>query len=237
MAPNDIYQFSLISALMSGLASASSSTTTSELLKHGSFGVGTFENMDGEMIVLDSEAYQFHGDGTTNLVSPSQFIPFALVTNFQPQLSKSISLPSKQTLLDTIEQSFPYAKNSFVLFKVTGKFKNVKIRAIHKQQYAGQKLAELAEGQMIREFNDVEGTVVGIRSPKWSVGISVVGVHAHFIDEGRTFGGHVLEVRGEGEVRFEGAVGGRFEVEVPSGKEFGERELDLDVAGIKQAEG
>ncbi|CAL3972113.1 hypothetical protein PZA11_005310 [Diplocarpon coronariae] len=237
MAPNDIYQFSLISALMSGLASSTSSTPISSLLTHGTFGVGTFESMDGEMIVLDSTAYQFHADGSTNIVSPSQLVPFAMVSDFQPQKSQAISLPSKQAMLDTVDDAFPHAKNAFVLFRLQGRFRHVRIRAIHKQAYAGQKLAELAEGQMVREFANVEGTVVGLRSPRWSEGVSVVGVHAHFIDEGRAFGGHVLGIEGAGEVRFEGSVGGKLELELPGSTEFGERELELDRAGIRQAEG
>ncbi|KAK2629160.1 hypothetical protein QTJ16_002263 [Diplocarpon rosae] len=237
MAPNDIYQFSLISALMSGLTSSTSSTSISSLLTHGTFGVGTFESMDGEMIVLDSTAYQFHGDGSTNVASPSQLVPFAMVSDFQPQKCQSISLPSKQAMLDTIDDAFPHAQNAFVLFRLQGSFRHVKIRAIHPQAYAGQRLAELAEGQMVREFADVAGTVVGLRSPRWSEGISVVGVHAHFIDDGRAMGGHVLEIEGAGEVRFEGSVGGKLELELPESREFGERELDLDRAGIRKAEG
>ncbi|EKD16913.1 uncharacterized protein L3040_001194 [Drepanopeziza brunnea f. sp. 'multigermtubi'] len=237
MAPNEVYQFSIISALMSGLASASSSMPVSTLLTHGNFGLGTFEQMDGEMIVLDSEAYQFHADGSTHLASGAQLVPFAMVADFQPALARPIAVASKGSLLAELEQAFPSARNAFVLFRLVGRFGRVKVRAIHKQAYEGQPLAELAEGQAVREFVRVEGTVVGIRSPGWSEGVSVVGVHAHFIDVGRRFGGHILELEGDGEVGFEGVVAERFHVEVPGSTEFGERELDLDRAAIQKAEG
>lgn len=237
MAPNEIYQFSLISALMSGLASASSSTPISTLLQHGSFGVGTFESMDGEMVVLDSRAYQFHGDGRTNRVAGDQLVPFAMVADFQPQVRRSLRVPSKADLLAEVDATFPSAKNAFVLFKVTGRFSKVKVRAIHKQSYEGQRLSELAEGQTVKDFEHVEGTVVGLRSPRWSEGVSVVGVHAHFIDARRELGGHILEIEGDGELSFEGSVGGSLHLELPGSKEFGERELDLDRAGIRKAEG
>jgi len=124
-----------------------------------------------------------------------------------------------------------------VLFKVKGVFRNVKIRAIHAQSYSGQKLIELTEHQMIKEFHDVKGTIVGLRSPDWSVGISVVGVHAHFIDEGRKFGGHILELTTDKDVLLELAVSNKFHLQLPESSEFGERKLALDEAGIKQAEG
>jgi len=237
MAENEIYQFSVMSALMSGLASPSSSIPVSELLTHGDFGVGTFESMDGEMVVLDSKAYQFRGDGSTHEVSPSQLAPFAMVSHFSPQVTKTQNLPSKAALQETIEQTLPAAKNAFVLFKVHGVFERIKIRAIHAQSYSGQPLIALTEGQMIREFRGVTGTIVGLRSPRWSNGVSVVGVHAHFINEERRSGGHILELSTEVEVRLEMAVSYAFHLQLPKGSEFGARELELDEAGINKAEG
>jgi acetolactate decarboxylase len=33
------------------------------ILKHGDFGLGTFANLDGEMLVPDGRAYQVQGSG------------------------------------------------------------------------------------------------------------------------------------------------------------------------------
>jgi alpha-acetolactate decarboxylase len=237
MAKNEIYQFSVMSALMSGLASPASSIPVSELLIHGDFGVGTFEGMDGEMVVVDSKAYQFRGDGSTHEVSPDQLAPFAMVSRFVPQLTKTIKTQTKSALQDEIENTLPDAKNAFVLFKVHGKFDRIKIRAIHAQSYPGQPLPQLTEGQMIKEFHSVKGTIVGLRSPGWSVGVSVVGVHAHFINEDRQSGGHILELSTEEDVLLELAVSDSFHLQLPKSSEFGARELELDEAGINKAEG
>ena len=37
--------------------------TIGELLSHGNFGVGTFNGLDGEMVVLDGVCYQVRHDG------------------------------------------------------------------------------------------------------------------------------------------------------------------------------
>jgi alpha-acetolactate decarboxylase len=102
MAKNEIYQFSVMSALISGLASPASSIPVSELLTHGDFGVGTSEGMDGEMVVIDSKGYQFRGDGTTQQVSPDQLAPFAMVSRFVPQITKSIKTRTKAALQEEI---------------------------------------------------------------------------------------------------------------------------------------
>ncbi len=45
-----LYQTSLMSALLSGVYEGS--TTIADLLKHGDFGLGTFNELDGELIRL-----------------------------------------------------------------------------------------------------------------------------------------------------------------------------------------
>ena len=49
----------------------------------------------------------------------------------------------------------------------------------------------------------------------------------------------VLEIEAEDgtEVTFEGGVSSSFRLDLPQSKEFGEKELDLDVLGIAKAEG
>ena len=54
--------------------------TLADLLKHGSTGIGTFDGLDGEVIILDGEVYQAVSDGTVNHVTDSQAkMPFASV--------------------------------------------------------------------------------------------------------------------------------------------------------------
>jgi acetolactate decarboxylase len=48
---HEIYQTSVMSAVMDGLYEGS--VTIGELARHGDFGVGTFNALDGEMVALD----------------------------------------------------------------------------------------------------------------------------------------------------------------------------------------
>jgi len=55
-----IYQISTSSVLVEGIRSGSVSSTN--LLEHGDFGLGTFEALGGEMVVLEGQIYQIAGE-------------------------------------------------------------------------------------------------------------------------------------------------------------------------------
>ncbi|HXJ94288.1 MAG TPA: acetolactate decarboxylase [Terriglobia bacterium] len=40
------------------------------ILEHGDFGLGTFANLDGEMMVLEGQVYQVQGNGRVSEASP-----------------------------------------------------------------------------------------------------------------------------------------------------------------------
>ncbi len=79
------YQISTSAALVQGAYDGAVSSRT--LLAHGDFGLGTFEHLDGEMVVLDGDIYQVRGDGTVQHRQDNFCIPFAVVSRFQPDES------------------------------------------------------------------------------------------------------------------------------------------------------
>src|ERR1700684_2312844 len=58
-SPRRMYQVSTSTALVEGVYSGALSSWT--LLQEGDFGLGTFEGLDGEMVILDGEIYQAAG--------------------------------------------------------------------------------------------------------------------------------------------------------------------------------
>lgn len=63
----EVYQISTISSLLAG--GYDGDTTVAELLRHGSFGLGTFNGVDGEMMVLDGRVYRGTIDGRAHAVA------------------------------------------------------------------------------------------------------------------------------------------------------------------------
>ena len=51
-----------------------------ELKQYGDTGIGTFDKLNGELIMLDGEVYRAAGDGRVEIVSDDETIPFSVVT-------------------------------------------------------------------------------------------------------------------------------------------------------------
>jgi acetolactate decarboxylase len=56
-----LFQVSTSGALVAGVYDREVSVKS--ILEHGDFGLGTFANLDGEMVVLDGRAFQVKGNG------------------------------------------------------------------------------------------------------------------------------------------------------------------------------
>lgn len=98
MACNELYQYSLALGLMDGVADKG--LPISDYLQHGDHGLGTFRFMNGEMIVLDGEAYQMLADGSIKKLDPKgdAIHPFAQITRFKPETCAKAAVPSKEEL-------------------------------------------------------------------------------------------------------------------------------------------
>ncbi|KAK0270826.1 hypothetical protein LTR35_013878 [Friedmanniomyces endolithicus] len=236
MEPNHIYQYSLLNALMDGVSETG--ITVSKLLTKGNQGLGTFARMNGELLFLDGKVYQLQAEGNVREAGEGDQIPFAVSTNFVPQQTRKVTLPSKSALDSTLQTFAPHAKNLFLTYRLTGLFTHLKCRTVRGQTYAHQPLSELGASQSVEEYRDVRGTIIGFRTPANWQGFGVAGGHAHFIDEGRRAGGHVLELSAEGEeVEVGMAVVRDVHVELPGSEEFNEAELSTDDEGVKKVEG
>ena len=82
------FQVSTLQALALGFSK--SVIPVEDLLKHGDTGLGTFEDVDGEMIVLDGKCYRARNDGSVVVAEDERGVPFASVCHFQSQRQESL---------------------------------------------------------------------------------------------------------------------------------------------------
>src|ERR1700761_666729 len=75
-----LFQISTSRALVQGVYSEA--VSSSQLLAHGDFGLGTFDELDGEMVLLDGTIYQVRSDGSVSKVDENAGTPFATVLRF-----------------------------------------------------------------------------------------------------------------------------------------------------------
>ena len=124
------YQVSTLQALALGFSK--SVITVEELLKHGDIGLGTFEDVDGEMIVLDGKCYRAQNNGDVVPAEAGRGVPFAAVCKFQPHKTlepgKTESIDKlKDWLTLRIEEDF--GLNSMYAVRIDGVFAKVDARS------------------------------------------------------------------------------------------------------------
>lgn len=188
-----LYQVSTINSLLSG--NYDGFVTIGELKENGDIGVGTFDTLDGEMIVLDGEVYQINAEGKVIKVKDEVTTPFAAVTKFDEDNSQNLtSVDSIDTLQEQLNQRITNT-DLFYVFRIDAKFDYVKTRSVPKQEKPYPILSEVTKNQSIFEYHDVKGTVVVVWCPEYIGGVNVSGYHMHFISDDRTMGGHLLELR------------------------------------------
>ncbi|MBE4704010.1 acetolactate decarboxylase [Spiroplasma platyhelix] len=186
---HSFYQHSLFSALMA--ADFYGSITFAELLQHGNFGLGTFHAADGELIVLDGQAYQMLATGEVKLVTKEMTTPFASLTNFVSDLKLEFNDISFQELEKELVAKFP-SLNIFYAIKISGDFKEISTRTLTKQTEPFVVLKEAAKEQKELTLANISGDIVVFWTPKFANNIIVDGFHAHFISSDRKVGGHVF---------------------------------------------
>jgi alpha-acetolactate decarboxylase len=225
----EVYQFSTISALLDGVYDGDA--TIADILRHGDFGLGTFNHLDGEMVVLDGVCYRLRADGSATRAALTDRTPFAAVTRFHTDFEIPIETPTKQTEVTAAIDRQIESSNLIYAIRITGHFAELHTRTVMEQEKPYTTLTQATEGQAETRFNDVAGVVVGFRTPDYQQGISVAGYHLHFLNSDRTSGGHVLDFSLErGQVAVSGAS--QLHLSLPTSGAF----LDAQLSGPDLAE-
>ena len=191
-----IYQVALLQSLTQGYYDGI--IKVSKLKEHGDIGIGTFEGVNGEMIVLDGTVYQALGDGTVQEAAADETVPFSNVTFFDKDGSVELSDISdvnalKEKLNAMVEEN---GKNLFYFVKMCGTFEKMNVRSEIKQEKPYKTLDKALETDQ-REFNydNITGTVVALYCPDYMNGLNTPGWHFHFISDDKTKGGHLLDLQ------------------------------------------
>ena len=194
-AGDTLYQVALLQSLVQGYYDGI--ITVGELKQHGDTGIGTFEGVNGEMIVLDGVVYQAISDGSIAIPADEETVPFSNVTFFDVDETLALSgiadMAALQEAMNGVVSEL--GANCFYMVKIDGTFESIKVRSEYKQEKPYRMLDEaLAEDQTEFDYQDICGTMVGLYCPDYMGGLNSVGWHFHFINEDRTRGGHVLQV-------------------------------------------
>ena len=190
LTESNIYLCSPVNALVEGIYEEN--VQLAEVLKHGDFGLGTFDDLDGEMVILDGRIYQISSNGQVAQIDANAHTPFAAVTFYKP------------TRYDGIKCELPYeafikwvnglflSPNLFYAVRIEGEFAHIKARSVPKQANY-HPFADVSHEQILFDFNNIEGTLAGFFTPAFLSSLSVPGLHLHFLSADLRHGGHVIE--------------------------------------------
>ena len=226
-----IYQISTLQALALGYTRPV--VTVKELLEHGDIGLGTFEDVNGEMIVVDGQCFRATEDGTVWEAEPDMGVPFASVAkaDFSPGFEvRDIPDIEKMKELLTLKIEEDFGLNSMHIVRIDGAFNRVCARSesAYRSQHVDLKDI-LSQTQRDFMFENIAGTMVCIYYPDYMDGINAPGWHLHFLSEDQSKGGHVFDLELEsGKVQL--AKINNIEIQLPTEPAF-------DTYSLKEASG
>jgi acetolactate decarboxylase len=185
-----LYQVSTLEALVDGVMDGE--TTLEALSVRGDFGIGTFNAVDGELLLVNGLFYRIDGTGKVRLADKKEMTPFALVTFFE---TDQTAVPDSALSMDAfgrwLDARLP-SSNLFYAVQIDGRFRSVKTRSVPRQQKPYPRLTDVVKTQPVFEFEHVRGVMVGFRLPEFIKGVNMPGYHLHFLMREGMGGGHVL---------------------------------------------
>jgi len=168
--------------------------TAAEIKANGDLGLGSYNLLDGELIMLNGKLYQAKEDGTVVIPAEATKVVYANATFFDTNDSFELGkVANYENLRDHINKKLP-TKNMFYAFKIHGEFTKMKCGGLHKQQKPFKDgLDVLIPNRPIFERENFSGTMVGFFCPEFIGDINASGYHLHFVSDDETFAGHVME--------------------------------------------
>ncbi len=191
-----LFQLSTLSALALGYTRGVTDIET--FLLHGDTGLGTFEDVDGEMIVADGHCYRAMHDGSIEEPALNTGIPFAAIGFIKGkkiyEFDNINSAEELKTVLNLkIEENF--GLNSMHLVRIDGSFNRIAARSEVPYRSHHIELKDiLSHTQEEFYFDNIKGSLICLYYPDYMDGINAPGWHFHFISEDRKKGGHVFEL-------------------------------------------
>lgn len=191
--PDFIYQYSVMDALLAGTFDGN--LKLGELKEKGDFGIGTFNRLDGELLLLDGMIYKLRHNGEISKAEDRDSTSLAFVKFFETDTTitmKGKDITYKQVLahLDTVLN-----RNSLYAIKMYGDFKTMRARAVMAASKPYPELSSYLEkgGQQLFAFTQAKGVCAGFLLPPYTARTNVPGIHLHFIADDRKQGGHVFD--------------------------------------------
>jgi acetolactate decarboxylase len=163
-----------------------------EIFRDAEIGLGTFANLDGEMVVLDGVVFRVGTDGVPRQASTKRLTPFMQVVDFDAERSMRVAPNTACSALPPLIDTLAKTTQGIVAVKLSGVFFDIELRSVPAQVEPFPSLVEVIGTQIKFPLGRVNATLVGFRQGPDAQGIGAPGLHLHGLTKSKGAGGHVL---------------------------------------------
>lgn len=155
-------------------------------------GLGTFDRLDGELVMIGGTVYRVGTDGLPRRASLSRSTPWFEGVRFTPQASMRLDEGTECSALVPLIDQLANTSGGMVAVRLIGTFTTLTARSVPAQTQPYPPLAEVVAEQTVFPLQDVTATLVGFRTGSDLLGIGAPGLHLHGLTKARDAGGHIL---------------------------------------------
>lgn len=164
----------------------------SSVITDQTLGIGTFDRLDGELVMVGGTAYRIGTDGTPHPITPAMTTPFFEAIAFTPDVSGPVAPGTTCASIVTAVNALAGSDAGVVAVRVRGTFSDLVTRSVPAQARPYVPLADIVARQTVFPLGARRAVLVGFRTGADFAGIGAPGLHLHGITADRTAGGHVL---------------------------------------------
>ena len=161
-------------------------------VRGATIGLGTFDRLDGELVLIGGTTYRVGIDGIPRVVSTSRTTPWVEAVRFTPQASMRVPAGTECSALAPLIDDLAGTTGGMVAARLIGTFDVLTARSVPAQSQPYLPLADVVATQTVFPLTDVSATLVGFRTGPDLMGVGAPGLHLHGLTKARDAGGHIL---------------------------------------------
>jgi acetolactate decarboxylase len=229
-----LFQVSTATALVEGVYKGC--VTVGKIKTYGDFGLGTYDSLDGEGLMLDGRVWQAHSDGSVTEPTDDSTAPFWVSVKFEADRSGTLESVSSWADLCAQIDAYRNSANLFTAVRIDGLFDEIHYRVACKAE-PGETLVQATSHQSEFSFTQCQGTLMGFWSPTYSRTFNIPGYHLHLLSNDFKHGGHVLGIQAKN-LKIQVMDADNVVMALPETAQFLNADLSQDpTAALSKAEG
>lgn len=163
-----------------------------QVLTNETMGIGTFTNLDGELIMLGGVVYQVRPDGIPQIADRRASTPFLQAVRFEPEVNIEVPPGTACSNLPSVANAALGTVTGVVAVRVRGTFTELVTRSVTADPPPFRPLTETIAEQTVFPLESARAALVGFLQGGDAQGIGQPGLHLHALTHDRSAGGHVL---------------------------------------------